>query len=174
MIKTAYLSIRRSYFKENFIDPWTSLWFNVLFFKVLWVAFIIRLYLFNVHFPNIGGTVFISLYSLEMFESIVLKRVQFKIHSFIEKNRRFNKKLTDRLDRLVVLKKKDFKLCCKLNTTIAAYIASTQIKKRERVIINPDACRILRVVNCDVTKIFKSNLNLYLLQRSEKQLRYVS
>lgn len=86
MIKTAYLSIRRSYFKENFIDPWTSFWFNVLFFKVLWVAFIIRLYLFNVHFPNIGGTVFISLYSLEMFESIVLKRVkQFKIQSFIEK-----------------------------------------------------------------------------------------
>lgn len=49
------------------------------------------------------------------------------------------------MDRFIVLKKWDFKLCYKLNT-IAACIAFTQIKERERVIMNPNACRILRGV----------------------------
>lgn len=109
-------------------------------------------------FQNIGETVFISLYSLEMFKPIVLRRVkQFKIHTFIEKIDVWIKN-PDRLDRFVVLKKWDFKLCCKLNT-IAACIAFTQIKERERVIMNPNACRILRGVHWNVTRAFKTTLS---------------
>lgn len=80
-------------------------------------------------FQNIGETVFISLYSLEMFKPIVLRRVkQFKIHTFIEKIDVWIKN-PDRLDRFIVLKKWDFKLCCKLNT-IATY--SIYANKRAR------------------------------------------